>query len=189
MTKEERKMYNKRWYEKNRVKALANSIAYYKEHKLQQLAYAKQYTIDNVAKVTKRQQEYYQRNKSAFTKSALKRVHNDVQFKLRKALRHCVYIAIISKPGFENTKTETLIGCSISEFKKHIEQLFSEGMQWDTYGRLKNGSYGWEIDHIKPCASFDLTSATAKLECFHYTNMRPLWRKDNVARSNKTRSM
>lgn len=42
----------------------------------------------------------------------------------------------------------------------------------------------WHIDHIKPCCSFDLTKADQQRECFHFTNLQPLWAKDNL-RKNK----
>ena len=59
----------------------------------------------------------------------------------------------------------------------HLESLFSPGMTWDNYG-----FEGWHIDHIKPCASFELDQ---KKICFHYTNLQPLWAKDNMSKSNK----
>lgn len=46
-------------------------------------------------------------------------------------------------------------------------------MSWDNYGE-------WEIDHIKPCCSFDLSLPENQLACFNYQNTRPLWRVDNL---------
>jgi len=42
-------------------------------------------------------------------------------------------------------------------------------MTWDNYGSL------WHIDHIKPCASYDLADPLQQAECFHYTNLQPLF--------------
>ena len=41
------------------------------------------------------------------------------------------------------------------------------------------------IDHIKPCAKFDLTKKEEQEKCFHYTNLQPLWAIDNMMKSNK----
>ena len=67
-----------------------------------------------------------------------------------------------------------LLGCSIEEFIKYIEDRFTDGMSWDN-----RGLHGWHIDHIRPCASFDLTDPKQQKECFHYTNLQPLWAYEN----------
>ena len=38
------------------------------------------------------------------------------------------------------------------------------------------------IDHIKPCASFDLTDPAQQKECFNYKNLQPLWAFDNISK-------
>jgi hypothetical protein len=47
-------------------------------------------------------------------------------------------------------------------------------MNWDNYG-----FYGWHIDHIRPCASFDLSKPSEQRKCFNYTNLQPLWATEN----------
>ena len=51
-------------------------------------------------------------------------------------------------------------------------------MNWDNYGQ-------WHIDHIRPCASFNLLDPIEQKICFHYTNLQPLWAEDNLKKSNK----
>ena len=67
-------------------------------------------------------------------------------------------------------------GYSADELKAHLEQLWTNGMSWDNYGE-------WHIDHIKPCAMFDLTKSEEQKKCFNYTNLRPLWGIDNLHKS------
>lgn len=70
--------------------------------------------------------------------------------------------------------TLNLIGCSREQLVKHIESKFQDGMTWDNYGK-----WGWNIDHIIPCKLFDLSKPSEQRKCFHYTNLQPLWWKDN----------
>lgn len=71
-------------------------------------------------------------------------------------------------------------GCSMDFLVKYLEQRFELGMTWDNYGL-----YGWHIDHIKPCASFDLTKKSEQKKCCHYTNLQPMWAEDNIRKSDK----
>ena len=70
-----------------------------------------------------------------------------------------------------------MIGCSAIELKDYIESKFQDGMSWKNYGLD-----GWHVDHIRPCASFDLSDPSQQEECFHYTNLQPLWAKDNLSK-------
>lgn len=95
-----------------------------------------------------------------------------------RALRARMYFSVTN--GIKCDKTVALIGCDIETLKKHIEGMFSVGMNWDNYGRN-----GWHIDHIKPCAKFDLSNEIEQRECFHYTNLQPLWEPDNCKKGAK----
>ena len=66
------------------------------------------------------------------------------------------------------------IGCSPEELKAHLESLFTEGMTWENYGKD-----GWHVDHIRPICSF---TAEEWEQVNHYTNLRPLWAEDNLAK-------
>jgi hypothetical protein len=68
-----------------------------------------------------------------------------------------------------------LLGCNKTQLFEHMVSLFTEGMTGDNYGE-------WEIDHIRPICSFDLTDMEQMRQCFHYTNMQPLWREENRAK-------
>ena len=76
--------------------------------------------------------------------------------------------------------TAVLVGCSIPFLKRYLENKFKKGMNWKNQGR-----YGWHIDHIKPCASFDLSDTKQQLKCFNYKNLQPLWAEENIKKSNK----
>jgi len=79
--------------------------------------------------------------------------------------------------GFLKTKNNNFnkdIGCTRAELVAHIESQFQENMTWENYG-----VFGWHIDHIMPLSKFEGKSPN------HYTNLQPLWAKDNIEKSNK----
>ena len=76
--------------------------------------------------------------------------------------------------------TMELLGTDIETARLHLENQFKENMSWDNHG-----NYGWHIDHIIPCASFDLTDIEQQKKCFNYTNLQPLWAKDNMSKGSK----
>ena len=78
--------------------------------------------------------------------------------------------------GFRNGPTISMLGCTIIEFRDYIAKQFDQGMTWDNYGK-------WHLDHIKPICSFDLTDTEQVALINHYSNLRPLWAADNIAKS------
>lgn len=72
------------------------------------------------------------------------------------------------------------LGCSIVEFKQHLESKFSPGMSWDNYGM-----YGWHIDHIIPLVKFNLRDPFELQKAIHYNNLQPLWAVDNLKKGIK----
>ena len=100
----------------------------------------------------------------------------DKQYKLRVLLRNRILKAL--KGSQKSDHTIQLLGCSINTLQIHLEKLFQSGMTWSNHGK-------WEIDHIRPCASFDLNDPKQQIECFHYTNLQPLWAKDNRFKGSK----
>jgi len=75
-------------------------------------------------------------------------------------------------------KVIDLLGCSLEEFKDYLEKKFKIGMVWQNYT-----TYGWHIDHIKPCISFNLKDPIEQDKCFHYTNLQPLWWWENLSKN------
>ena len=68
---------------------------------------------------------------------------------------------------------------------KKQQKQFKKGMGWNNYGRGWNGKKEWNIDHIRPCASFDLSKENEQLKCFNYKNLQSLWAKENLNKSNR----
>jgi len=106
------------------------------------------------------------------------RYATDLRYRVEKVLRSCFVQALRLGRGNKECSALGLIGCSTPELIRHIERQFNRGMSWDNYGE-------WEIDHIRPCASFDLTDTEEQKACFHFTNLRPIWRDANRSKSDR----
>ena len=106
------------------------------------------------------------------------KLSTNIEYRIAHNLRERLRAALHTNS--KGAKTMDMLGCSMEEFKQHIASKFIEGMNWNNYGRK-----GWHIDHIKPCASFDLSDPEQQKQCFHYTNLQPLWWKDNLKKSAK----
>ncbi len=97
-----------------------------------------------------------------------------------RLLRSRVGKAVKAQYAEKAAKTMDLVGCTMKELFAHLECQFEPGMSWDNYGRD-----GWHIDHIRPCASFDLSRPDQQKACFHYTNLRPTWARQNEGRGSR----
>lgn len=90
----------------------------------------------------------------------------------------------ILKGKVKHKSTMEFIGCTSEELRSHIESQFKPDMTFENYGK-----FGWVIDHVIPCAQFDLSRVDHQKLCFHYTNLQPLWSIDNMKKGKKcTRS-
>jgi hypothetical protein len=139
----------------------------------------KAYRIKNSESVARRQEEYYQKNKNVIRErnKAYNKAWNSLpQNRIARTQRQRVRRAISGHVKF--ARTELLLGCSYETLRDYLSQKFLPGMTWDNYGE-------WHVDHIKPCASFDLSQENQQLECFNYQNLQPLWAKDNISKGAK----
>lgn len=114
-------------------------------------------------KNTREKREYYQ---------------NDIQARIAKNLRTRLYLAVREHGGKKCVTTMELVGTNWPTLSTWIQSKFQRGMTWKNYGL-------WHLDHEIPCASFDLTKPAQQITCFHYTNLQPLWRPENIKKGAK----
>ena len=100
--------------------------------------------------------------------------------KLNERLAHSVRVRITQMIKNKSLNTVDILGCTWEELKVYLESKFQEGMSWENYGRD-----GWHIDHIKPLSKFNLNNPDELKKACHYSNLQPLWAKDNLRKSNK----
>ena len=166
MTAEQRaKKYarNKEWSSRNRDKVLA---------------YHRMRRERDKVKMARQKRAWYYRNREralARVKAYMTtRMNTDVGYRMRRRISTRICNAVRGFAG-KCSSTPDLIGCSIDRLKEHLASKFSPGMSFKNYGK-------WEIDHVVPCAKFNLALESEQRACFHYTNLQPLWKVDNLSK-------
>jgi hypothetical protein len=104
------------------------------------------------------------------------KLKDNINYKIKGALRSRIWTVL--KKQKKSNSTLKLTGCSLEELRKHLENKFEDGMDWNNYGV-------WHIDHIIPCAQFDLSYPEQQKICFHYTNLQPMWGENNVKKGSR----
>lgn len=133
------------------------------------LKWAFEYAQKNKIRIAKRKKESSKKWRQE------QRMKNPM-YRIVRALRYRVYFALKCKK--KSKHTIELLGCNKDFFKQHLASLFKDNMSFENYGK-------WHIDHIKPCALFDLNKPEEQAKCFHYTNLQPLWATDNLRKHTK----
>ena len=195
-----KKMRDKAWRKANKDKIKIKGKIYCKSNKDKIKAWRKankdkikdrnkvNYEI-NKDKIKIKQKAYYQYNKDKrkayneanrdkINSNKKNRLKTDIQYKLSHNLRLRLHSAIKNNQKIGSAVKD--LGCTIDELKTYLESKFQSEMTWDNWT-----IDGWHIDHIKPLASFNLTNKQQFLEACHYTNLQPLWAKDNRLKSDK----
>ena len=194
MTIEERRAYDREWKRKERLKNPGKARAYGRL-KYQRLKkdpkkvetrkeYMRVYHKEWMEKNRNNPQRLLRRREwaRAWNMKNAKRLYKQRRARPYERLASVVRARIydVLKHGYKSDRTANLIGISIKELKPYLESQFKEGMTWENYG-----FYGWHIDHRVPLSSFDLSNAEEQKKAFHYTNLQPLWAKENLQKHSK----
>ena len=144
-----------------------------RKRKPEQSAYAKKHYREKREEIIAGDKRY-SLTESARVKRSLHRKNrrdSDENYWWLNKLRVSLYAAL---KGRSRDKTvRELVGCSSEQLHQYITEKFKSGMSWENYGKA------WEIDHVKPCVTFDLTNPKQRQQCFHYSNLQPLLPEQN----------
>jgi len=191
MNKQKQREYDRNWKRSQRLKNPEKVRAYgrLKYQKMKEnpeklekrreymRAYNKVWSKDNPVRSAYRREwmkNWYRKN----SKEIYKRRREKPYEKLSATIRSRIYDYL--KHDYSSIKTENLLGITMKELKIYLEKLFKPGMTWENYG-----FYGWHADHIRPLSSFDFTKPEERKKAFHYTNLQPLWAKENMQKGSK----
>lgn len=128
-------------------------------------------------KRTKRPEKRENARRYSRTYIAKKR-RQDPGFSICSRLRTRLHNALRTAGATKAARTMELVGCGALFLRAYIEARFLPGMTWENRNL-------WHVDHRIPCAEFDLTEPAQQRQCFHYTNLQPLWKPDNLAKGAK----
>lgn len=182
----------KRWWDSKKVKPpeltseqltlffawrLLQIIAKRKRHKEQNRRYKEKFP-ERVLKSRKDSKvKNPKRNRTEYhTLYCKERYANDPEYRLVVNYRTRLNNAL--NGNWKSGSTINLLGCSAAECLDYLEKKFKEGMTRENHGE-------WHVDHIRPCADFDLTDPAQQKICFHYTNLQPLWAEDNLKKGDR----
>lgn len=211
MCKECQNKKSREYYKKNQQKLKEYAVEYRKEnrdeilikdrqrHKLKKEE-KREYYQENRDDILARRRELYQSNKEKYRESSRRRYQNrkknnpeglkknrdefycknknKPKYKLLKSIRGSVDRIIKAAKLNKELRSVEYLGCSIQEFQRHIESLWLEGMTWENHGDK------WHIDHKIPLDWF-VKNSENPWKANHYTNLQPLWAKDNLSKGNK----
>ena len=145
----------------------------------------KQYYRDNYdyfqdynAKTAEKRAQWQKENKARIDQKRRERWEKRPELRLKARIRSYFWSKLKKSYVAKPNSSIALLGCSVEEFKRHLEKRFASGMSWENYGK-------WHLDHIRPCAAFDLTNPIQLAACFHFSNLQPLWAKDNLRKGAK----
>ena len=173
-----KKMYDKERYSLNKERIQSVNKNWHKKNRDKIRARRKEYHQENKDWLNEKSRNYQKANRDKLRLHLNKKRRTNTQFRLAHNLRARVRASL--KDNIKSGSAVKNLGCSLEELKAHLESKFQPGMNWDNWS-----SNGWHIDHVKPLSSFDLSNKDELLKACHYTNLQPLWAKDNLVKGDK----
>lgn len=177
----------RRSFLKNKERIYARFAKYAQSHKKEMAEYQKAWRAKNKLKIKKYMREYAAKNKDSIRSKQRdylnRKLKTNPTFRLQFYLRSIMREAIRGAGTQKADKTLRLLGCSMKDFRAHLQSQFTPQMTWNNYG-----SY-WVVDHISPVSAFDLTKPDQQRLAFHYSNCRPLEKSANQSKGDQVLQM
>lgn len=178
--KEARNLYNRQYAQDNKESIAERRTKLYEETKELKREYNRSYYSANAERLKKESKVYRETNKEKCSAMAKNYRRNrktvDPVYALTLKIRSNINVKIWSNGYTKKSRTHEILGCSYSDFKSHIENKFSPGMDWSNHGE-------WHLDHIVPVATAETEDDLIRLN--HHTNFQPLWAIENLKKGAK----
>lgn len=176
-----RREYGAAYYQNNKEKwklrgeAAEKRAAYLIAWRRDNIHWRRDYQRKNADRINAKARQRRKDNPLEFSAKERDRRANNPQHRLGRNLRQRVREAFGKKE--RSGRSLDLLGCTVMELRAYLEAKFKPGMSWENYGPK-----GWHIDHIRACSMFDLSDPVQVSECFHFTNLQPLWAAENISK-------
>jgi len=150
-----------KWYAENRERRRDASARWYADNK-DRVARNRQARIEADPEGVRKKWRDWQNER--YKTNPRHRINACISPAIRKSLRG----------GKGGRGWQEIVGYTVDDLIAHLERQFRDGMTWETYGRE------WEVDHIRPVASFDLEKGIEEIRaCWALSNLRPLCARAN----------
>ena len=133
----------------------------------------RQYRQLNRTRIAERKSRYNDKNRHAINEYKRKLYKKGGNYRTACLLRARIRKAV--RNGHKSASTLALLGCTVEHLIEHLQSQLPPGANLADY----------HIDHIRPCASFDLTDPEQQRACFHWTNLQPLLPLENMRKGAK----
>lgn len=171
----------------NADKLKAKDKRYYDDNKEEHRARMKKYCVEHKDEIRSSKREYYARNRDEIlqyhqdtkdmrNKRLREKRETDGVFRVTESLKSRVHYVLRANKSHASSK---YIGCSNEYLRKWIEYQFDDQMTWDNYSKV------WHIDHVIPISAFSLQNDHCHYFCFHWSNLRPLNKYENMVKADK----
>ena len=97
---------------------------------------------------------------------------NDNAYKLFENHRKKIWKSLTNK----SNSSKELLGCDIENYVNWITYTMSDEMTWDNYGTY------WNIDHLVPVNTFDITNPDEAKKAFNWKNTWAMLSSDNFSK-------
>lgn len=161
-------------------------LGYMREWRVKNKEYTKEYKqkwdVKNKEHLKDWQREWFLKNnktRGEYNREYSKqRRKTDPRYRMDSNVRCLIWQALKGEKA--GRSWEKLVGYTVDDLTKHLENQFTEGMSWDNYG-------SWEIDHIKPRSLFKYETAEDQefRKCWALENLQPLNKIENRKKGNK----
>lgn len=173
------KEYKRKWNSENKDKVKEYQKKYYEKNKEKRKANATKWRKENPTQYNEVRSEWRKKNKDKINQQYRDSYRTNANIKIARTMRARIQKVLKGIKKYQLT-VEYIGVKDVNELMSYLEKKFLPGMNWGNYGQ-----YGWHVDHIIPLSSFDLTDKEEAYKAFHYTNLQPLWAKDNLSKGNK----